>query len=454
MSDFEKDRAIAVQIAEKVSALGGHTYFVGGCVRDEILGEEIKDYDIEVHGIAPSELETVLDSIGERITIGESFGIYNLKGCSVDIAMPRKEKVKGSGHRDFDVFVDPHIGVVDAAKRRDFTFNALMKDVLTGEIIDSFGGKEDLEKRILRHVNDEAFAEDPLRVLRGAQFAARLGASVAPETVELCRGMDLRSLSKERIEGEIKKALLKAEKPSVFFEVLREMNQLDVWFPELSALCGVPQNPRHHAEGDVWTHTMMVLDEAAKLRDSVENSFGFMLAAVTHDFGKAICTEFIKGELHAYEHESKGLPLVKRFLKRITGETKLIEYVVNLAELHMQPNVVAGVNASIKSTNKMFDRAVDPDALICFSLADCRGKIPREKGNEEFLRERLAIYREYMSRPYVMGRDLIAEGIAPSGDFSEILAFAHKLRLAGVDKKSALKQTMSLARKMRKGGRE
>ena len=454
MTELEKDKEIATRIAEKVSELGGHTYFVGGCVRDEILGEEIKDYDIEVHGITPAELENILDSIGERITIGESFGIYNLRGCSVDIAMPRKEKVRGTGHKDFDVFVDPHIGVVGAAKRRDFTFNALMKDVLSGEIIDSFGGREDLEKRVLRHVNDEAFAEDPLRVLRGAQFAARLGATVAPETVELCKGMDLSTLSKERIEGEIKKALLKADKPSAFFEVLREMNRLDVWFPELSALCGVPQNPKHHAEGDVWTHTMMVLDEAVNYRDSVGNPFGFMLAAVTHDFGKAICTEFVKGELHAYEHESKGLPLIKRFLKRITGETKLIEYVLNLAELHMQPNVVAGVKASIKSTNKMFDRAIDPDALICFSLADCRGKLPREKGNEEFLRERLSVYREYMSRPYVMGRDLIAEGVEPGGDFSEILAFAHKLRLAGVDKKSALKQTVALARKMRKGGAE
>lgn len=456
MTELEKDKEIASRIAEKVSELGGHTYFVGGCVRDEILGEEIKDFDIEVHGITPSALEEILDSIGERISIGESFGIYNLKGCSVDIAMPRKEKVKGAGHKDFDVFVDPYIGVVGAAKRRDFTFNALMKDVLSGEITDSFGGRADLENRILRHVNDEAFAEDPLRVLRGAQFAARLGATVAPETVALCRGMDLRHLSKERIEGEIKKALLKAEKPSKFFEVLREMNQLEVWFPELSALRGVPQNPKHHAEGDVWTHTMMVIDEAASFRDAVSNPFGFMLAAVTHDFGKAICTEVVKGELHAYEHESKGLPLIKRFLERITGETKLIEYVLNLAELHMQPNVVAGVNASVKSTNKMFDRAKDPDALICFSLADCRGKLPREMGNEPFLRERLELYREYMSRPYVMGRDLIAQGLRPGDDFSEILAYAHKLRLAGIEKKNALKQVIAYARNIRneKGEKE
>lgn len=452
MTEIEKDRLMARAIAEKVEMLGGHTYFVGGCVRDEILGEEIKDFDIEVHGITPSALEEILDSLGERISIGESFGIYNLKGCSVDIAMPRKEKVRGLGHKDFDIFVDPFIGTEGASKRRDFTFNALMKDVISGEIIDHYNGRRDLELRVLRHVNDESFGEDPLRVLRGAQFAARLDATVAPETVEICRNMDISTLPKERIEGELQKALLKAEKPSVFFEVLREMNQLDFWFPELAELLGVPQNPKHHAEGDVWVHTMMVIDEAAKLRSKVQNPLGFMLSAVAHDFGKAICTEVINGAVHAYEHETKGLPLIERFLKRITSETKLIEYAMNICSLHMQPNVVAGVRASVKSTNRMFDRAVDPVALICFSVADSEGKIPRraDSSNEEFLYERLEIYNEYMSRPYVMGRDLIEAGLSPGEDFSEILGYAHKLRLAGIEKTDALKQVLAFAKQLRK----
>lgn len=452
MTGLEKDRLMAKAIAEKVAKLGGHTYFVGGCVRDEILGDEIKDFDIEVHGITPSALEEILDSLGERISIGESFGIYNLKGCSVDIAMPRKEKVRGLGHKDFDIFVDPFIGTKGASKRRDFTFNALMKDVISGEIIDHCNGRRDLELRVLRHVNDESFGEDPLRVLRGAQFAARLDATVAPETVEICRNMDISTLPKERIEGELQKALLKAEKPSVFFEVLREMNQLDFWFPELAELLGIPQNPKHHAEGDVWVHTMMVIDEAAKLRSKVQNPLGFMLSAVAHDFGKAICTEVINGAVHAYEHETKGLPLIERFLKRITSETKLIEYAMNICSLHMQPNIVAGVRASVKSTNRMFDRAVDPVALICFSVADSEGKIPRraDSSNEEFLYERLEIYNEYMSRPYVMGRDLIEAGLSPGEDFSEILGYAHKLRLAGIEKTDALKQVLAFAKQLRK----
>ena len=218
---WEKDKALARALAEKVQAAGGRVYYVGGYVRDFLLGQENKDIDVEVHGIAPHVLECILDDMGERLSMGESFGIYSLKGTSIDIAMPRREKAIGGGHRDFETFVDPHIGAKGAAMRRDFTVNALMMDVLTGEIIDCFGGRRDLADHLLYHVNDESFAEDALRVLRGAQFAARFGFSVAEETVALCKKIDLSLLSKERVEGELKKALLKAEKPSIFFETLR-----------------------------------------------------------------------------------------------------------------------------------------------------------------------------------------------------------------------------------------
>ncbi len=451
MTHSERDQAMALEIARMVQTQGGSTYFVGGYVRDALLGKENKDIDIEVHGITPKCLEDILDTLGERITIGESFGVYNLKGCSLDIAMPRKEEARGFGHRDFAIFVDPFIGTQGASRRRDFTVNALMQDVLTEEIVDHFGGREDLKQGILRHVNCEAFAEDPLRVLRGAQFAARFGFTVAPETVELCRSMDLRALPRERIFGELEKALLKSQTPSVFFEVLREMGQLDTWFPELKALIGIPQPPRYHAEGDVWTHTMMVLDEAAKLRERTEQPLWFMLTALTHDFGKAECTQRIDGVLHAYGHEVKGLPLVKAFLRRLTRERKLIEYVLNLTELHMKPNTMAGAKSSVKATNRMFDRSADPEALVCMALADDRGRITAEptESTEAFLYERLEMYREVMSRPYVMGKDLIAAGLTPGKEFTEVLVYAHKLRLAGVPKENALKQTLAYAHKLR-----
>jgi tRNA nucleotidyltransferase (CCA-adding enzyme) len=375
--------------------------------------------------------------------------------------MPRKETLRGRGHRDFDVFVDPFLGTNGAARRRDFTVNALMMDVLTGEIVDPYGGQEDLKAGVLRHVCDETFPEDPLRVLRGAQFAARIGFIMAPETIELCSRMDLSTLPKERILMELEKALLKAERPSFFFEVLREMNQLDVWFPELKALIGVEQNPRFHAEGDVWTHTMMVIDEAAKLRQeaaepeggAVASPLGFMLAAVTHDFGKAVCTEEIHGVIHAYDHETKGLPLVDAFLRRLTSENKLIHYVRNLVELHMKPNTMAEAGSSVKNTMRLFDRAVDPEGLVCIALADDLGRIRTGTagGNEAFLMERLAGYRALMARPYVMGRDLIEAGLTPGGDFTQILEYAHKLRLAGIEKDAALRQVLGFARTLRNG---
>ena len=446
LDDQKMTREVARLVAEK----GGRTFYVGGFVRDALIHRENKDVDIEVHGITPRELEEILDSLGQRIAVGESFGIFGLKGYSLDIAMPRKEEARGQGHKDFDIFVDPFIGTEAAARRRDFTFNALMQDVLTGEIVDHFGGVEDLKTGILRHVNDESFAEDPLRVLRAAQFAARFGFRVAEETIALCRQMQLQHLPRERIEGELKKALLKADRPSIFFEELRRMDQLDVWFPELKALVGVEQNPVYHSEGDVWTHTMMVLDEAAKLRQRASEPYWFMLAAVTHDFGKAVCTEDKDGILHAYQHETMGLPLAERFLRRITWESKLIEYVLNMVEYHMKPNTVAGARSAKKVTTRMFDKSVDPEGLICIALADDRGRITQASAadHEAFLYERLEVFRELMARPYVMGRDLIEAGLKPGVEFTEILAHAHKLRLAGVPKDSALKQTLAYARQV------
>ena len=449
MRQYNDETELARAIAEAVNTHGGVCYFVGGYVRDSLMGSESKDIDMEVHGVSPDMLTDILSRFGKVISIGASFGIYNIKGYSLDIAMPRKETARGVGHRDFDVFVDPFIGTKKAAERRDFTINALMQNVLTGEIVDHFDGKGDIEKGIIRHVNDVSFAEDPLRVLRAAQFAARFDFVIAEETVALCSKMDLTALSKERIETELEKALLKADKPSVFFENLRKMNQLDYWFKELKDIIGVQQNPQFHAEGDVWTHTMMVLDEAAKYRDKAENPKGFMLAALCHDYGKAICTEVVDGRIRSIGHETKGLPLVETFLNRITSETKLINYVLNLCALHMKPNALAGMNARVKSTNKMFDQAQDPTALVYMAMVDNYGRIMANGiiPHEDFLFERLEIFNDIMSKPYVQGRDLIEAGVEPSEKFSDYLDYAHKLRLAGVDKNAALKQTLAYIRK-------
>ena len=452
MSVAEKDIQTAQSIARRVSESGGRAYYVGGFVRDSLTGRENKDVDIEVHGISPRELESILDSLGQRLSVGESFGVYNIKGCSLDIAMPRKEEQRGQGHRDFDIFVDPFIGTESAARRRDFTVNAMMQDVLTGEIIDHFGGREDLRRGIIRHVCDASFAEDALRVLRCAQFAARFDYTVAEETMRLCSGMELEHLPRERVMGELEKALLKAERPSVFFEVLREMGQLGFWFTELEALIGVPQSPVYHAEGDVWRHTMMVLDEAAKLRSQAENPLWFMLSALCHDMGKAVCTEEKNGTIHAYRHEQAGLPIVKSFLNRLTLESKLIKYVLNMTELHMKPNTMAEAGSSKKTIMHMFDSSVDPQGLLCLALADDLGRIALKPGggNAAFLNEKLEAYISLMAKPCVQGRDLVEAGLRPGEYFTEVLAYAHKLHLAGIDKENALRQSLGYARKLMK----
>ena len=456
MITSEKNHEMAKKLATAVRAHGGNAYYVGGYVRDRLLNIENKDIDIEVHGVNAQTLASILDTLGERVSFGESFGIFALKGYGIDIAMPRKERAIGMGHRDFETFTDPFIGTYEAAKRRDLTIGALMMDILTEEITDHFGGVRDLESGILRHVCTETFTEDPLRVLRLAQFAARFQFAPAEETLALCRKMPLSHLSRERVCEELRKALMKAEKPSVFFEVLRKADRLEEWFGELNALIGVEQNPAHHAEGDVFTHTMMVLDEAAKYRAEVSDPFGFMLSALCHDFGKAVCTQVIDGKICSRGHETIGLPIVERFLRRLTNETKLISYVLNLTEHHMRPNAIAAFGSSPKATNKMYDSVRAPKDLFFFAKCDHFGKISTVPSvfHETFLLERLRLYEELMRKPHVMGKDLIAAGLTPSPHFAELLAHAHKLRLAGISKEEALKQTLAYERELRKKSSE
>lgn len=444
--------SIAERIAKEVNNAGGRTFYVGGFVRDKLLGIDNKDVDIEVHGIEPDVLYHILETVGDPITFGKSFGVFALRKENLDIAMPRREHATGKGHRDFEIDVDPFIGTEGAARRRDFTINSIMQDVLTGEIVDHFNGREDLANKVIRHIDPETFVEDPLRVLRGAQFASRFDFTIAPDTIELCRNIDLSTLSKERVEEELKKALLKADKPSIFFEELRKMDQLHTWFPELELLINLEQDPIYHPEGDVWTHTMEVLDRAASMRDKASDPYRFMLLALTHDLGKAVTTAEKNGRIHAYEHEIKGMPLVESFIKRLTNERDVIAYVRNMVPLHMRPNVSAYSKPGIKSTNRMFDEAAAPEDLIWFAAADrpVFSGTDEFSGDSEFLFDRLRTFNETMAKPYVTGRDLIDAGIKPGDDFTEILAYAHKLRLAGIDKAPALKQTLAYARKLRK----
>ena len=439
----------AEEIAERVHALGGSAYYVGGYVRDRLLGRDSKDIDIEIHGITEDALIELLSDMGETASFGRSFGIHTLRGTGIDIALPRTERSTGQGHRQFDVSVDPFIGTEAASSRRDFTINALMQDVLTGEILDYHGGREDLEKGIIRHVSDASFADDPLRVLRAASLASRLGFAIAEETASLCRSIDISQLSSERIEEELAKALLGSDSPSVFFEELRRMDQLSFWFPELEALIGLPQDPLYHPEGDVWIHTMEVIDRAAALRDKTDEPLSFMLLCLCHDFGKAVTTELIKGRYHAYQHEVKGIPVIESFLRRIVKEKSIRRYVTGMVPLHMRPNVAAFSKPSVKSTNRLFYEAASPGDLVYFAICDKPVLAGEENftGDSDFLWERLSVFEATMAKPHITGKDLIEAGISPGEELGRLLDYALKLRLAGIDKDQAMKQVMGMARR-------
>ena len=428
---------IEKQIAQLVKEKGGRTFYVGGYVRDKLLNRENKDVDIEIHGINEEQLQDILKQVGDPISYGKSFGVYSLKGYDIDIALPRSEKAIGKGHKDFKIDVDPFIGYKQAARRRDITINALMQDVLTDEILDYYNGLDDLKNKIIRQVDSSTFIEDPLRVLRVAQFASRFEFEVAQETIELCKTIDLSFLSKERVEEELRKCLLKGKKPSIFFDTLNKMNQLDYWFKEIKDLISIKQDPIYHPEGDVYIHTMQVIDRAVKYRNKCK-SYEFMLLCLTHDFGKIICSQNINGRIHAYEHEVKEIPIIDNFIKRIANRKEVITYLKNMVPLHMLPNKCASDNSRIKKTNKMFYCAIEPTDLIYFSYCD--------KGDEDnslYLNQRYEEYKSMIIKPYVTGNDLIKAGIKQDKNFHELIEYATKLRLAEVNKDDALKQVLA-----------
>ena len=453
--------SMAIQIAKKVKEVGGIAYFVGGYVRDSILDIPNKDIDIEIHGIKPEILKNILSELGDIQTIGNAFGIYNLKGYDLDIALPRKERCIGTGHKDFEVYVDPYIGTHAAARRRDFTINALMKNILTGEIVDEFNGLNDLKNHIIRHVDSSTFREDSLRVLRACQFAARFNFKIASETINLCKTMDLSTMPKERIAGELSKALLKAKKPSVFFNSLYECEQTK-WFKEVYTLKGIKQDSEYHPEGDVYMHTMSVLDQAGGLFptgiDNPDRYLPFMLSALCHDFGKVNTTEInSKGRLCALNHEITGIPIANDFLGRIYNNKGFIKYVDNMIKYHMKAHSCFNNRSKTKTTNLMFDKLLYPKDFILLVYADSTGhdldnldsrqfNMFLEKAMTEsgFLTDRYLDYGKRISESHITAEDLINIGLKPSPLFKIILDKAWDMHLKGIKKEHVLKQVADI----------
>ena len=241
-----------LRLARAVKEAGGRALLVGGCVRDPLLGIEPKDWDVEVYGVEPSRLRQLLESFGPVNVVGEAFTVYKL-GQNLDVSLPRRERKTGRGHRAFVIEGDPFMTIEDAARRRDFTINAILQDPLDGEVIDPFNGRDDIERKTLRAVARETFGEDSLRVLRAAQFAARFEFTIEPETVEICRSIDLTDLPRERVWGEMEKLLLRARRPSIGLKWLYDLRVIAQLFPEMQALVGVPQESEWHPEGWILT---------------------------------------------------------------------------------------------------------------------------------------------------------------------------------------------------------
>ena len=432
--DSELHQAMA-HLCEDVREAGGRALLVGGSVRDSMLGLPVKDLDLEVYGLDPDRLLSTLDQRFDLDLVGRSFGVIKIKHLDIDVALPRRESKRGLGHKGFEVASDPHLPVEEAAARRDFTINAMAFDPLDGELIDPWGGRKDLETETLRHVSDK-FSEDPLRVLRGMQFAARFDFRVAPETVALCRTIEPEGLAKERIFEEFRKLILSGKKISRGLDFLRRCGWVQ-YFPELEQMIHCPQDPQWHPEGDVWVHTLHVLDAFAKERlgDPVEDLVvGF--ACLCHDLAKPTTTEFRDGRWRSPGHEAAGEEPTRSFLGRMTDQEKLINDVVPLVREHLKPIMLYKAGAKPPAIRRLARRVGRIDRLIRVCRADHGGRPPLPFDGfpaGHWLLEQAAELKlsDQAPKPIVQGRHLIQLGQKPGPGFGPILQACFEAQLDG-----------------------
>jgi tRNA nucleotidyltransferase (CCA-adding enzyme) len=411
------------------------------------MGVQPKDWDLEVYNLDAARLREILDQFGPVNVVGEAFTVYKL-GNHLDVSIPRRERKSGRGHKGFVIEGDPSMSVAEAARRRDFTVNAILEDPLTGELIDPFDGRRDIEQRVLRVVSKDTFAEDSLRVLRAAQFAARFEFDIEPETIELCRTIDLSDLPAERIWGEIEKLLLRAAQPSIGLEWLRRLGAIEKLFPEIQSLIGVPQDPEWHPEGDVFVHTKLVIDGARKLIDDLPypRQVTVMLAALAHDFGKPATTEFLEGRWRSRGHEEAGVPPAESFLNRVNVHTidgyNVREQVIALVREHLKPGEFYKKRDEVgEGAFRRLARRCEPDLLYRVAKADSLGRnaewVPREKwygseAQEWFIqRSRELQVEQRPPDPLLLGRHLLELGVEPGPRMGEITRAVYELQLDG-----------------------
>ena len=461
------------QIANRIAEAGGRAFLVGGAVRDQVLGKPSKDLDVEVHGLSADQLVNVLSGFGRVDAVGSSFGVLKVRagGDDFDFSLPRRENKVGRGHKGFQVQVDPEMTTTEAARRRDFTMNAMLMDVLSGNVVDPFGGGTDLAFNILRMTDAETFAEDSLRVLRGFQFCGRFELTADLETERVCAEMveEFDDLPVERVWEEWRKWATKSTRPSLGLRFLREVGWLDK-FPEVAELTWIRQDARWHPEGDVFVHTCEVVDRCARIATEHDLDDGqravLVFAGLCHDFGKVTTTRIEDGRITSHGHDAAGAEPMRIFLARIGAPKWLTEQVIALVKAHMfraeptkrnvrrlavrvQPATVemltmlmeadqsrepVPVQASFCDGQVRCSRChrplTDPDSVARRMGPVCATKCtPHWQAVWDVARE-LACER---SEPesVLMGRHLLAVGMEPGPEMGEVLRAAFEAQLDG-----------------------
>lgn len=317
-----------IEIAQKIKDNGGCLYLVGGAVRDELLNIKNYDEDYCVVGLSKDEFINIFP---EAFCRGKAFEVFDMYGR--EFALARTERKTGKGHKEFEITTNKDISIYDDLKRRDLTINSIAKNVLTGEIIDPFDGRGDLKKKIIK-ATSEHFAEDPLRVYRAARFACKFNFDIEENTINLMKSLkdELVELSEERVFEEMKKAL-SYDKPSIFFNMLKKADVLDVHFIEIYRLIGALQPEKYHPEGDSYNHTMLALDMSAKLTNDLKTRF----AVLVHDLGKGVTPK--KLYPHHYGHDIKGVVEVQKFGNRLKMPTEWIDCGKLSSEMHMKGGI-------------------------------------------------------------------------------------------------------------------
>jgi tRNA nucleotidyltransferase (CCA-adding enzyme) len=451
------------ELLAALRAAGGRPYVVGGAVRDAMLGLPVKDFDVEVFTLPADRLERVLQGKGKLDAVGQAFRVYKLSGLAgvagaVDVALPRRDSKVGPGHRGIAVAGDPSLSIEEAARRRDFTINAMLLDPATDTILDPWRGKHDLDARVLRAVDARTFGEDPLRALRAVQFAARFDLEVEPATAALCAAMPLGELPADRVFGEIEKLLRKAARPSRGFALMESWGLLPGIAPELLPLAATPQDPDWHPEGDVWTHTLQVVDEAAALIEDLAHDrprqLAVMLGALCHDLGKPATTRFEDGRVRSRGHEEAGLPPTESLLDRWNVHT-LLGYdlraqVLCLVAQHLKPGQLYDDREHVSDgALRRLARKCEPDLLYRVARADCLGRRPGrfEPVAMEWFRERVRQLDVAVRppAPILRGRDLLALGLSPGPEVGRVLQAVYERQLDGVV--TSLEEALAEARR-------